>query len=50
MGHQKVASQPGHVWNIVNQNGVVRVLDGQIGQEATFLFDHFQNFRVLITN
>lgn len=49
-GQSKGAGQPGHVWNIVNQNGVVRVLDGQSGQEATFLFDHFQNFRILVTN
>lgn len=49
-GAPKIAGQPGHVWNIVNQDGVVRVLDGQIGQEASFLFDHFQNFRILVTN
>ena len=32
----------GHVFNAVNQNGVVRYLDGQIGREASFDgFDHF---------
>jgi filamentous hemagglutinin len=49
-GESKVAGQAGHVWNIVNQNGVVRVLDGQTGQEASLLFDEFNNLRILVTN
>ncbi|WP_418910521.1 toxin glutamine deamidase domain-containing protein [Achromobacter xylosoxidans] len=27
--------QPGHVLNVVNQNGVVRFLDGQTGKPAS---------------
>lgn len=41
-------SQVGHVFNVVNQNGVVRFLDGQTGQPATF--NGFQSFRLLRTN
>ena len=49
-GASKFPGQPGHVWNVVNQNGVVRILDGQVRQEATHLFDIFEDFRILATN
>jgi filamentous hemagglutinin len=38
----------GHVFNVVNQNGVIRFLDGQTGKPATL--DGFVNFRFLKTN
>ena len=39
---------PGHVFNAVNQNGVVRFLDGQSGGVASF--DGFDAFEFLVTN
>jgi hypothetical protein len=38
----------GHVFNVVNQKGVVRFLDGQTGKAATF--NGFDSFRLLRTN
>ena len=38
----------GHVFNVVNQGGVVRYLDGQTGQPASFA--GYTGFRVLKTN
>ena len=38
----------GHIFNVVNQDGVIRFLDGQTGRPATF--DGFVNFRLLWTN
>jgi filamentous hemagglutinin len=38
----------GHVFNVVNQGGVIRFLDGQTGMPA--LLDGFTNFRLLRTN
>ncbi len=38
----------GHVFNIVNQKGVVRFLDGQIGRPA--ILDGYAQFRLLRTN
>jgi len=38
----------GHVFNVVNQGGVVRFLDGQTGKAATF--DGYDAFRLLRTN
>lgn len=36
----------GHVFNVVNQNGIIRFLDGQTGQPATFTgFSSFQLLR-----
>lgn len=40
--------ETGHVFNVVNQNGVIRYLDGQIGKSATF--DGYKNFQLLRTN
>lgn len=40
--------EAGHVFNVVNQNGVVRFLDGQSGQPATF--GGYQSFHLLKTN
>jgi filamentous hemagglutinin len=34
--------QVGHVFNVVNQRGVIRFLDGQTGKVA--LFDGYRNF------
>jgi filamentous hemagglutinin len=34
--------QPGHVFNVFNQNGVVRFLDGQTGKPA-----NLSNFKIL---
>jgi len=41
-------NQPGHVFNVVNQNGVIRFLDGQTGKQANF--DGFQTLHLLRTN
>ena len=38
----------GHVFNGVNQNGVVRFLDGQTGKPASF--EGFEQFRFMRTN
>nr|WP_244989287.1 VENN motif pre-toxin domain-containing protein [Pantoea cypripedii] len=42
------AGQPGHVFNVVNQNGTVRYLDGQTGKPADL--SQFQSFQLLRTN
>ena len=39
--------QVGHVFNVVNQNGVIRFLDGQTGKPA--VLDGYVNFRLLKT-
>ncbi len=41
-------NEAGHVFNVVNQNGVVRFLDGQSGQPASF--GDYQSFHLLRTN
>ncbi len=41
--------QPGHFFNVVNQNGTVRFLDGQTGKAAD-LTDGFRGFSFLRTN
>ena len=41
--------RPGHVFNVVNQNGTVRFLDGQTGKTADF-DDGFTSFQFLRTN
>ncbi|OPE35031.1 hypothetical protein IPC878_25105 [Pseudomonas aeruginosa] len=40
--------QPGHVFNVVNQNGVVRFLDGQTGKPANL--GVFKSLQLLRTN
>ncbi|HEK0909470.1 TPA: DUF637 domain-containing protein, partial [Pseudomonas putida] len=40
--------QPGHVFNVVNQNGVIRFLDGQTGKPAKL--DDFKTLQLLRTN
>jgi hypothetical protein len=40
--------ETGHVFNVVNQNGVIRFLDGQSGKPATF--DGYKSFQLLRTN
>jgi RHS repeat-associated protein len=42
------SSEVGHVFNAVNQNGVVRFLDGQTGRAATL--EGFESFQLLRTN
>ncbi|MFJ2285200.1 toxin glutamine deamidase domain-containing protein [Pseudomonas iridis] len=42
------AGQPGHVFNVVNQNGVVRFLDGQTGKPANL--SNFKTLQLLRTN
>ncbi|EOI5722281.1 toxin glutamine deamidase domain-containing protein, partial [Cronobacter dublinensis] len=41
-------SQPGHVFNVVNQNGTIRFLDGQNGKPADL--SKFSSFKILRTN
>lgn len=41
-------NQTGHVFNVINQNGVVRFLDGQTGKAANVA--GFQNLHLLRTN
>jgi hypothetical protein len=36
----------GHVWNAVNQKGVIRFLDGQIGGQASF--QGYTSFQLLM--
>ncbi|WP_075508691.1 toxin glutamine deamidase domain-containing protein [Gilliamella sp. App2-1] len=40
--------QPGHVFNVVNQNGKIRFLDGQTGKAADM--SKFKSFKFLRTN
>ncbi|WP_318841844.1 VENN motif pre-toxin domain-containing protein, partial [Pluralibacter gergoviae] len=40
--------QPGHVFNVINQNGTVRFLDGQTGKAADM--SQFKSFQLLRTN
>lgn len=40
--------QPGHVFNVVNQNGVARFLDGQTGKPANL--SNFKTLQLLRTN
>lgn len=40
--------QPGHVFNVVNQNGVVRYIDGQTGKPANL--SDFKTLQLLRTN
>ncbi|WIE49882.1 DUF637 domain-containing protein [Pseudomonas sp. GM17] len=40
--------QPGHVFNVVNQNGTIRFLDGQTGKAADL--SKFTSFKFLRTN
>jgi len=42
------SGEVGHVFNAVNQNGVVRFLDGQTGRAASL--EGFKDFRLLRTN
>uniref|UniRef100_UPI001F0CC2D0 toxin glutamine deamidase domain-containing protein n=1 Tax=Serratia microhaemolytica TaxID=2675110 RepID=UPI001F0CC2D0 len=39
---------PGHVFNVVNQNGTIRFLDGQTGKSA--VLGQFKSFQLLRTN
>ena len=47
-GQSKIPGQPGHVFNVVNQKGTIRFLDGQSGEPATF--NGLKNFQFLRTN
>ena len=47
-GQSKISGQPGHVFNVINQKGVIRFLDGQSGKSATF--NELKNFRLLRAN
>ncbi|PYD84726.1 hypothetical protein DNF23_52905 [Pseudomonas syringae pv. pisi] len=40
--------QPGHVFNVVNQNGAIRYLDGQTGKPANM--SNFKTLQLLRTN
>jgi hypothetical protein len=40
--------QPGHVFNVVNQRGFIRFLDGQTGKAADMV--KFKSFKLLRTN
>lgn len=40
--------QPGHVFNVVNQNGVIRYLDGRTGKPANM--NNFKTLQLLRTN
>lgn len=40
--------ETGHVFNVVNQNGVIRYLDGQTGVPT--ILDGYTGFRLLRTN
>ena len=42
------SGQPGHVFNVFYQNGVVRFLDGQTGKPANL--SNFKTLQLLRTN
>ncbi|WP_407725887.1 toxin glutamine deamidase domain-containing protein [Pectobacterium aroidearum] len=42
------ANQPDHVFNVINQNGIVRFLDGQAGKSANL--SQFKSYYILRTN
>lgn len=42
------AGQPGHVFNVVNQKGIIRFLDGQTGKPANL--NNFKTLQLLRTN
>jgi RHS repeat-associated protein len=39
-----------HVWNVVNQGGIIRFLDGQTGGLGIWNFERYKNFQMLLTN
>jgi filamentous hemagglutinin len=49
-GESFFARRPGHVWNVVNQRGNIRFLDGQTGGLGVNNFNNFRNFEYLPTN
>ena len=40
----------GHVFNVMNKNGSIQFLDGQIGGSGLGNFNNFQNFQFLLTH
>jgi YD repeat-containing protein len=41
---------PGHVFNVINKNGSIQFVDGQIGRGGLGNFDYLRNFQFLLTH
>jgi filamentous hemagglutinin len=49
-GESLTPGAPGHVFNVLNNNGTIQFLDGQIGGSGLNNFGSFQNFQFLLTH
>lgn len=38
----KKGSNMGHVFNVINENGVIKYLDGQTGRRAKLVYDYYK--------
>jgi Papain fold toxin 1, glutamine deamidase len=47
---ESASGDVGHVFNVLNNNGTVQFLDGQIGGSGLNNFNNFQNFQFLLTH
>ncbi len=49
-GQSLTTGFPGHVFNVLNNNGTIQFLDGQIGGSGLNNFNSLQNFQFLLTH
>jgi len=47
---ESLGGNVGHVFNVLNNNGSVQFLDGQIGGSGLNSFNSLQNFQFLLTH
>jgi RHS repeat-associated protein len=47
---ESMSGDVGHVFNVLNNNGSIQFLDGQIGGSGLGNFNNFQNFQFLLTH
>ena len=47
---ESLSGDVGHVFNVINKNGAIQFLDGQIGGGGLNNFNIFQNFQFLLTH
>jgi hypothetical protein len=47
---ESLSGDVGHVFNVLNKNGSIQFLDGQIGGSWLANFNSFQNFQFLLTH
>jgi hypothetical protein len=50
LGDSIMINQPGHAFNVLNNNGIIYFLDGQTGVNALDNFTEFYNFQFLLTH